>query len=714
MSEKAKKQLKIFLIALVAFIAALGIVLACCYTLIKTNMYKIAIGEHLDDWDEEKFVSEMAADKEGGIYLARDGVSDFKILLRPEYAESLEADAIYMQSVLRQMVSGKSIDEVGDADGFEIISEASSSPMIVLNDVPTSGEQADKLLEEVKDDGYRLMYGGGNIYICGQKRTTVYEELGKEVSNDGTSGTANGIYCFLENDLGCMFVREEAKYDYIPKMRTICLPADGGRVDNPDFAWRRIYQYEVNDFVSKEVPVTKLNWSRRIKSNGTGDYIFTDKGSGLNDGNAQWGTWCHSVYTFVPPEKYFDTHPEYYSLIAGKRRTEYNGLPGQLCLSNPDIVDIIDNGMSELMEQYPDAIYWDFSINDSRMHCECSQCTAKFLKYGSHAGVMLEIINEIASRHPDKRICTLAYFYTKVVPRNITLRDNVSITIAPLSSSQLHSSKYGFMNSAQAKKMVEGWSKISKHIAIWDYTVNFRHLLCPFPNYAVQQENLKFYKENGVDMVFHQGSREKNDEQARLRSYLLARQLWDIDVDVNKLTGKYLKVTYKEAAPKIAEYLDIMHNEAEKAWEMDIYDEITYHERDYLSKKNLRKYSQLLSEAYELAQDDATRFFVEEFQVNVDYALMMADSTTFAEKEQAFERFKALTAKHDILRVNEVGAEYEMSAFINYTYPEKLAQKRTSLIGLCVGLAFSVALAACAIVAIKLFRGAYLRRKRGA
>lgn len=710
MAKQLSKNAKGALIGIAVFLLVAAIVLACCLTLIKTSECVIEIGAHIDDWDEAEFAAQLAEDKPDGIYLAKDGLSDFKILLKDEYRDRLELDAVYMQRTLRKMLGA----DPDASEQFEIISQAADCPMIVLNELPASDKQAeDALLADVLDDGYRLMYASGNIYICGQKRSTVYEAPdNKVVPNDGTAGTQNGIYCFLENDLGCMFVREEAKYDYVPRLNTVCLAGEG-RVDNPDFAWRRVYQYEVNDFATKDTPVEPKYWSRRIKSNGTGEYLFTPEGSGMNDGNAQWGTWCHSVFTFVPPEMYFETHPEYYALMGGKRRTEYKGAPGQLCLSNPEIIGIIEQGMRRLMDQYPDAIYWDFSINDSKQHCTCSKCNAKYRKYGSQAGVMCEVINELARRMPDKRICTLAYFYTKKVPKGITLEDNVSVTIAPLCSSQLYSSKYGFMNSSQAKSMVEQWSKVAKHITLWDYTINFRHLLSPFPNYAVQGENLQFYKENGVDMVFHQGSREKDDEQARLRSYVLARQLWDIDTDINVVMGKYLQVTYGSAAEDVAQYLDLMHSEVQKAVTLDIYDDVELHGADYLSKSNLKKYRQILDRAYNKADNDDVGYFVEELQINVDYATMMAFATTIKEKNAAFERFKTLVYKHGIERVNEVGEDYNMDNFINYTYPKLQKSIEAKFISICIFVPIGAILLTVAIIfAVKGAKAACARRRR--
>lgn len=46
---------------------------------------------------------------------------------------------------------------------------------------------------------------------------------------------------------------------------------------------------------------------------------------------------------------------------------------------------------------------------------------------------------------------------------------------------------------------------------------------------------MDFYVDNNVMGVFHQGSREKGDEMADMRTYLLSRQMWDKDIDFEAL-----------------------------------------------------------------------------------------------------------------------------------------------------------------------------------
>lgn len=236
-------------------------------------------------YDESEWVEYLAQEKE--ICLAYEGNSEYKILIPASQYESLYLDAAYLSDILRKMT--------GSADGFEVVSDDtfSDGKFISLGDTVFS---ADIAVDLVRDDGYAVKTEGDDIYIKSS------DEGGAATA---TNGVINGIYGFAEDILGCMFVRDD--YDYIPYAPTIYID-ETDIVENPDFSWRRMYQYEVS----------QNGWSKRIRSNGTGE--ATDFG---NDHNNLWGTWCHSVFMYVPPELYFDSHPEYFAYVKGKRRYQY-------------------------------------------------------------------------------------------------------------------------------------------------------------------------------------------------------------------------------------------------------------------------------------------------------------------------------------------------------------------------------------------------------
>ena len=626
-----------------------------------------AIYIDIDSFDEAGFIAEMAREKD--ILLAENGHSEYSIHIAKNESDII-SDVEFMRDALRQMTAAES--------AFDIVYEAKSGKKYIH--IGTGGT------EGVENDGYRLSFDAdGSIYI---------DALNAD-------GLANGIYCFLEDKLGCMFVRHD--FSYIPSLPVVYLDATAV-TDNPDFRWRRIYQYEVTH---------NSDWAKRLKSNGTGEIV--EVGDGTNSGNRYWGTWCHSVYTYVDPDIYFESHPEYFALIDGERRYEYDGTPTALCLTNPEIYPIIENRMRELMAEHPEALYWDISINDSYYVCECASCTASYEKYSSHMGAMLNIVNRLAAAFPDKYISTLAYFYNNIVPVGIECADNVNIVIAPIGTSQLYPAATGLnAASAECKRMVEEWSSVAKNIIIWDYVINFDHLLLPYPNYSVQKTNLEFYKENNVFGVFHQGSREHTNEQADIRSYILSKQLWDIDADIEKLLAKYIAVTYGEAAGHVAEYLNIMHESVTRANDLDLYDQPAWHYFDYLSPSNLARYDKLTESAIEAVAADPQRTdFIKELRLNVLYARMTQGGFNIRDKAEAFEEFIPLVKELGVERPYEIAPPY-MDEFINETYPEYLSLQKLWVSLITIGAVILPFGIVAGILAIKKFCGGVSRRASAA
>ena len=466
---------------------------------------------------------------------------------------------------------------------------------------------------QILEDDKKIKYDG--FCIEAQKNKISFLALSQR-------GAANGIYRFLEDYLGCMFVRPD--YDYIPQCDTVYL-YEGKKISNPDFRWRRFYQYELS----------QNNWYRKLLSNGTDDTL--------------WGNSCHTVFDYVNPDIYFEKHPEYFSLYNGERTKD------QLCLCNEDIYPIISESADKMIKCKPEAVYWDFSINDNLHGCQCEKCRAISEKYGGFAPTLL-ILNKLAKEHPDKIFSTLAYFFSAEPPRSIPCEKNINVKLAPISSGQ----KYAFAFSANKKaadtnKLISDWSEVISDLYLWDYVVNFKHALLPYPNFDVQRDNLRFYKQHNVTHIFHQGCRDKGAELACLRSYIMSRQLWDIEVDTDSLIAKYLCVTYGAAAPYLAQYLQLMHDILrQEADDLDLYDNPKDHASDYLSTGAIEKYRQLIDEAFKAEKDDkAIISRLEEIKINVLYAQINDVNASKEDIKKYIDEIKPLIEKHQIDRYNE-------------------------------------------------------------
>jgi len=168
----------------------------------------------------------------------------------------------------------------------------------------------------------------------------------------------------------------------------------------------------------------------------------------------------------------------------------------QPCLSNPEVLSIVIEELKKEMAEQPDKNVWSVSQNDIISYCQCPACRAAIEEEGSPAGPIIRFVNKVAEQFPDKIISTLAYEYSRSAPKATKPRDNVQIMLCTI---ELNRSKSIESDTAsrQFVKDFSDWGKISKHIYLWDYTVNFSHHVSPFPNLHVLQPNIQFFTRNG-------------------------------------------------------------------------------------------------------------------------------------------------------------------------------------------------------------------------
>lgn len=591
------------------------------------------------EWSEAALREQMAAEK-GGVTLLENGEVKATVVYSEGASESLIAAADFMAATLERMSGSNGVRTAvkgGSESGFSIyVGRAANSALIDLSDV--------------KDDGYRLEIKPEGIYIVGKT----------------DDAARNGIYDFLETHLECMYVSPENTY--VPIFPTVKLALEEKTV-NPTITWRKVYQYES----------VQNGWYERLKMNGT----IVKEGENSIELYNEWGTWCHSSFEFVPPEKYFDEHPEYYAKFLGKRRYQFNVLgrtfPTHLCYTNEEVYQIAEAELVKRIESNPEVKFWDFSIMDTYFAtCRCKECKKFNKEAGSEMGTLLAFLNRLADAirddYPDVYLSTLAYQRVKNPPKNMKCAPNLCINVCafPGTQSYPYSTEGGIKASREFAERVVEWGKICDNILVWDYVVNFTHLKLPFPNFEFQKENLEFYLENNIRFVFHQGSREPMDENAEMRTYLLSRQLWDKDVDLLALAKKYVAVVYGDAAGLVEEYMDTANAAMiESGADLSLYDSPKKHKNGYLAPKLTDKYLELTEKMLEVAENSDTVNVkaVEMLRVNALYAKMTDASWDYRAKKAAFEEFKALSEKYNFTKSGEI---VEMSRFVEKDYPRTL------------------------------------------
>lgn len=596
-----------------------------------------------------------------------NGKTEFSIVLPQDCSKALREAAETLQGLFERMTGTV----------MPIISESQADPTAHNFCIDTAMGTARPDDAELFD-GYRIVIGDKDISVCGASQ----------------AGSRNGVYGFAEDILGCIFLTPDDTY--VPEHKTVCLDKLD-KISKPATRWRDVYAYET----------VQNKWAAKLRLNGI-DIESDNPELSIEELQYEgWGTWCHDCYDYLSPDDYFAEHPEYFSEKGGVRVTSYDNREAYLCLSNPEVFEIVKNSLAKKIEENPDVMYWDFSGNDnpSLAGCQCDACkAADKAAGGTGMGTLLPFLNKLAKAFPDKYISTLAYLHTLKAPKNMKAEPNVVIKLCSMPGDQASSYLDGAnANSAEFKAQVEEWSKITDKIVVWDYVVNFAHLLMPFPNFAVQAKNQQFYEENNIIGVFHQASREKGGEFACLRSYVLSRLMWEgSGADVAECVSKYVAAYYGEAAPKVIEYMNLCASElCASGKKLGLYDGLMPHYSGYLSENNVKKYKELISEAKAAVTGNSElESRIEAIELSVEYAAVLLPEISDAERKAALAKINELCEKHGITMVCEWNSleNFNKTDLEATVAGEKKDIKKPYIIGASVAGAAALAAAAGTVV----------------
>jgi uncharacterized protein DUF4838/PA14 domain-containing protein len=363
------------------------------------------------------------------------------------------------------------------------------------------------------------------------------------------------------------------------------------------------------------------------------------------------GMFVHTFNVLIPPDQYFDAHPEYFSLVKGERKKDHS----QLCCTNEDVIRICTEETLKRIRQDPTAFVFSVSQNDWHNYCECDKCTALADAEGSQMAPVLQLVNRVAdtveTEFPDKAIETLAYQYTRKACKTMRPRDNVIIRLCSIECCFMHPLDTCDMKANRAfREDTEEWAKVADRLWVWDYVTSFRDYLCPYPNLRVRDDNIRFFIKNNVTGIFEQDVYNTfGGELSALSGYLNAKLLWDQNYCEDKAINEFLENVYGDAAKPIRKYLDMLHNHAEKK---NIHANIwvTSMSAPFLNDKLVEKSKVLWDEATAAVADQpAVLDRVKVARLAVDHAWM--------ERARA-NADSAYIAKHDEFRI-EPRAEFK-------------------------------------------------------
>ena len=444
-------------------------------------------------------------------------------------------------------------------------------------------------------------------------------------------GTMYAVFAFLENEFGVRW--------YTPDVTVI--------PNREKYVFNYINHHEApsiqvrNDFYYEAFNPT---WAAHNRINGA-------MGFREQHGDIE-GYWAvHTFYRFMRPDEFFEEHPEYYSLIDGKRIHER----AQLCLTNSDVLDIITERLKDAMRENPSNLIYSVSQNDWGNPCQCDNCQAIVDEEGTQSGIMVWFVNQVADRikdeFPNKYIGTLAYQYTRKPPQNIKPKENVVIRLCSIECCFAHDF-YSCPENTEFLSDLEEWSAISPHLYIWDYVVNFSHYILPYPNFNVLQSNIKTFRDNSSIGIMEQAAyQSRGGEFAELRAYLISKLLWNAECDVDKVVDDFMFGYYGRSGQHVREYLNLLHSQVTPKTHIHL----GLRPDDQLfTDKFIREADAIFDEAEKIADNDEVKMRVEMARLPLMYLKCLRDPMN-SQYNGTYEKFNEIVKREGITHFAELG-----------------------------------------------------------
>ncbi|HTV40686.1 MAG TPA: DUF4838 domain-containing protein [Candidatus Sulfotelmatobacter sp.] len=556
----------------------------------------------------------LSSGSAAGLILANHGQSRYTIVIARDASPTVKRAAQELGDDLKE-ISGAALPVVnGKPHGPAIFVGASTF-------LPSGFRQ--ERLDTLPAEGFIVRTDRHNLYLAGHD----------------DRGTLYAVYSFLEDQLGARWYAPDATI--LPPKNVVQVPSLN-ETQSPAFTYRD---------TDEAIVFGNAQWDAHLKLNGVSVPDQADLG-GIN----RLFNGAENFYSLVPPSRYFTDHPDYYSLINGKRKSSPDS---QLCLSNPGVFKVVVDELVAEAKANPKELTLGLSPNDAvDGSCQCDDCRAADAKFGSPAGTLLDFVNRVASAVqaalPGRKIWveTLAYQYTEKAPTPGTIApaENVLVCLAPIYACDGHP----LASDPQNKKSNEAllaWSKVARgHLQVWHYVTNFAHYLQPYPDWDELGADMAYYRANGVSGMFCEGDYQGNCELQTMRTWVMAHLFWNPHQDVWALVRDFCDGYYGKAGNDIYNYLRLFHDRLQQPGvHLHLYDPPT---SPLFSAGLLKSANQIFDHAETAADNPEIKRRVQEARLGIRYVELVNDipgrNATMPEREAFRARLDAFIA--DITR----------------------------------------------------------------
>ena len=508
-------------------------------------------------------------------------------------------------------------DETAGVDDLvEFVEKMSGAKLAVLKEGEPVPEKMDvirvgkalakpveSVLSKVADSsgGFVIAARGGVLYLAGQ------------------TPLATSFACTeLLERLGCRWYIPGELGEVYPVKRTLKF---GGRdiVDKPDYdpRWLRVDRV----------------WSRRNKLGGP---------------SVPAG---HGFHRFVRREE-FEEHPEWFPLRNGKRASR-----GQLCLSNPELIQRCVDTCLAAFDKKPDSVGQTLGPNDGRGWCECEGCEAmdsgRTDPFAQDRDVidrltrmMNAVIEKVEEKYPNKKYGFYVYSNYQLPPMEVKPHPSIVPVFAPITYCRIHSMFNPKCPQRNAvRKMYEGWSELDLEMHYRGYTFNLAGLQTPFHCFYKWIDDMPWMHEHNIRGFFPESIQSWS---ASAPQYWLSTKLaWRTDLDPHKVVAEFCKGLFGPAGRDMERYFWLM---ADALRDGDYHTGNDANYQDFYTREIMQTGAELLRSADRRAKTDREKQCVKIFQMAHDYLQAFLDMQNYQDQ---FELVKSKEAHDRLVKLQD-------------------------------------------------------------
>ena len=384
------------------------------------------------------------------------------------------------------------------------------------------------------------------------------------VKGDSELALSHAVFYLLEKHLGCRWPAPGV--EYIPTKPDLDITVDAKEESAPATTHRCFFR---GDSTLEEY----ARWACANRNNCLALHApEQESGAALLPDLRHFFSECHSVGQWLPPERYYEAHPEYYAVVGGQRPSTnvvHAGHTPQMCFSNREVPQVIAGNIKAFLKERPQFDMIAMGPSDGPGWCECADCRSlyepqnemvyrnpRFPKASkAYLGLLNEVADSVAGEHPGARIVYLAYTSTAEPPADVDVHPNLMIwycTYWRCSSHAIHEPTCEVNHGHNT--MIRRWIEKGAEVVLWEYLYGMSAQCCmPYPLLSRLVEDWPHYRSIGVKGTLSLALR----EPYLLNCYLASRLAWDPQAGMEEAISDFCRAYYGRAADEMSQFFKL-------------------------------------------------------------------------------------------------------------------------------------------------------------